>query len=118
MTDLILNDEMLQHIVEAKLVTSAIVQKTWQIHLYRRVYLSISVEPITNGVMYIEEMDEVEQTKDGYSKGKITDLVSLHNYDYDGPLMASKLISVYTALTGKNLTVKHDEDIPVEDSKV
>lgn len=61
-------------------------------------YLSISDVDNCNQMTWLQCVEK--------DKRKITDLICVHNYDYDGWLYLHKLQNIYYALTGKELNIK------------
>lgn len=96
-----LTEEIINNINEISLVETAIIQKTWIIKLFRRVYISFSIDP-GNTYVYIQEIEDCKNGK------QVTDIVCLFNSDYDGELTIEYLEGVYKSLTGKDFTYKPD----------
>ena len=60
----------------------------------RRRFLSIGCVGTPNEMLWLEQLDDRNDRT-------ITDLICLHNYDYDGYLSKEKLISLTETLTKK-----------------
>ncbi len=59
--------------------------------LGRNRFLSAGSVGTPNEMLYISEVDENEQTR-------ITDLICLHNYDYDGYITLEKISTLISAI--------------------
>lgn len=64
--------------------------------LGRNRFLSFSDMNNANQMVWLQTIDE----------SRITDLVCVHNYDYNGKMMLHQLQNLYFALTGEELEVK------------
>ncbi len=62
--------------------------------LGRRRHLSVGCAGTPNEMLFICETDDKDETK-------VTDLICLHNYDYDGFLTIEKVKSLISVLTTK-----------------
>ncbi len=67
------------------------VMKSMNLDLGRRRFLSIGCVGEPNEMMFIQEID-----KD--NNKKVTDLICVHNYDYDGYLTQEKLVHLLKGL--------------------
>lgn len=65
----------------------------------RNRYISIGDVGTPNLMVYLCEKEKEDSRK-------ITDLICLHNWDYDGELYVHQLQNLYFALTGQELTIK------------
>lgn len=73
-----------------------LISRQYLIKLGRDRMLSVSDAGTPNEIVFIQEVDGK----------KVTDLVCIHNFDYDGKLHVHHLQNLFHALTGKELEVK------------
>lgn len=97
----VLSEEILLEIGFEKLPHFTI-QNAFIYKLGRNRHLSIGNVGTPNEILYICETDE-----NNYKK--ITDLVCLHNYDYDGYLSKSKLKTLINSIGTSNKLYKFNE---------
>lgn len=73
-----------------------LLSRQYLIKLGRDRMLSVSDAGTPNEILFIQEVDGE----------KVTDLVCIHNFDYDGKLHVHQLQNLYHTITGNELEVK------------